>query len=234
MKWNKVGDVGENGGVVNPATVNYSVWSTTAEESWGGYYVEKNELLAQLTDADSFDVPFNTDEGEQRMEYWIVETTNEANAEMEGNTEVVGLLVGAPYQLPLVEGFGDLELHYYWETNGTVMIAGQSTDGDGSSMALLSEETGMVYFTSGKLDLEGLKNPTLIFDVASPDIKSLTVVDSTDGGVFGILKDNIAVSDDFTQVIQTCRLHRSSLGHTNMTSRPRYLMRLATWKSWHV
>ena len=162
--------------------------------------MEKNELLAQLTDADSFDVPFNTDEGEQRMEYWIVETTNEANAETEANVETVGLLVGTPYQLPLVEGFGDLELHYYWETNGTVMIAGQSTDGDGSSMALLSEETGMVYFTSGKLDLEGLKNPTLIFDVASPDIKSLTVVGSTDGGVFGILKDNIAVSDDFTQV----------------------------------
>ena len=85
LKWNKVGIVGENGGVVNPATVNYSVWSTTAEESWGGYYVEKNELLAQLTDADSFDVPFNTDEGEQRMEYWIVETTNEANAETEAN-----------------------------------------------------------------------------------------------------------------------------------------------------
>ena len=53
LKWNKVGNVGENGGVVNPATVNYSVWSTTAEESWGGYYVEKKELLAQLTDADS-------------------------------------------------------------------------------------------------------------------------------------------------------------------------------------
>ena len=200
LQWNKVGNTGENGGVVNPATVNYSVWSTTAEETWGGFYVMKDQKLAQLTDADSFDVPFNTDEGEQRMEYWIVETTNEANAEMEGNTEVVGLLVGAPYQLPLVEGFADLELHYYWETNGTVMIAGQSTDGDGSSMALLSEQEGVVYFTSGKLDLEGLKNPTLVFDVASPDIKSLTVVGSTDGGVFGILKDNIAVSDDFTQV----------------------------------
>ncbi len=200
LNWDKVGNTGENGGPVNPATVNYLVWSTYAEEGWTDYSIEKNELLATLTDADAYDVPFDTDEGEQRMEYWIVETRNEANAEFEGQSATTGLLVGAPYELPLVEGFADDELHYFWETNGTIMISPQSSDDDASSMALLSEEEGMVYFYSGKLDLKGLANPTLLFDVASPDIRSLAVYGSVDGGEFTLLQNNIAVGNAFTQV----------------------------------
>ena len=200
LNWDKVGNIGENGGPVNPATVNYLVWSTFVEQGWTDYSVEKNELLATLTDADAYDVPFNTDEGEQHLEYWIVETKNEANAEYEGMTSTTGLLVGAPYELPLVEGFANDELHYYWETNGTVMISPQSSDDDGSSMALLTEEAGMVFFNSGKLDLEGLANPTLVFDVASPDIHELTIIGSVDGGEFTVLQENLSVGDSFAQV----------------------------------
>ena len=200
LKWDKVGNTGENGGPVNPATVNYLVWSTFVEQGWTSNSVEKNELLATLTDADAYDVPFDTDEGEQRLEYWIVETKNEANAEYEGMTATTGLLVGAPYVLPLVEGFADDESHYFWETNGTIMISPQASDNDGSSMALLSEEEGMVFFNSGKLDLEGLTNPTLLFDVASPDIRSLAVYGSVDGGEFTLLREGIAVGNSFTQV----------------------------------
>ena len=200
LNWDKVGSTGENGGPVNPATVNYLVWSTFAEEGWTDYSIEKNELLATLSDADAYDVPFGTDEGEQRMEYWIVETRNEANAEFEGQSSTAGLLVGAPYELPLVEGFADDELHYFWETNGTVMISGQSSDDDGSSLALLSEEEGMVYFNSGKLNLEGLAQPTLVLDVASPDIRSLAVYGSVDGGEFTLLQDHIAVGDVYSRV----------------------------------
>ena len=199
LNWDKVGNTGENGGPVNPATVNYLVWSTFAEQGWTDYSIEKNELLATLTDADAYDVPFDTDEGEQRMEYWIVETRNEANAEFEGQSATTGLLVGAPYELPLVEGFTDDVMHYFWETNGTVMISPQSSDDDGSSMALLSEVEGMVAFNSGKLNLEGLAKPTLVFDVASPDIRSLAVIGSVDGGEFTVLQ-NILVGDSFTQV----------------------------------
>ena len=200
LTWDKVGNIGENGGPVNPATVDYLVWSTFVEEGWNDYYIEKNELLATLTDADAMDVPYNTDEGDQHVEYWLVETKNEANAEYDGFTATTGLLVGAPYELPLVEGFAEDALHYYWETNGTIMISPQSTDGDGSSMALLSEMEGMIYFASGKLDLEGLANPTLLFDVASPDIRSLAVIGSIDGAEFTVLQDDIAVGDDFSQV----------------------------------
>ena len=102
-----MGNTGENGGPVNPATVDYLVWSTYIEQGWTDYSIEKNELLATLTDADAYDVPFDTNEGEQRVEYWIVETKNEANAEFDGMTATTGLLVGAPYELPLVEGFTD-------------------------------------------------------------------------------------------------------------------------------
>jgi hypothetical protein len=200
LNWDKVGNTGENGGPVNPATVNYLVWNAYVMQGWTDYSIEKNELLATLTDADAYDVPFDTDEGEQRMEYWIVETKNEANAEYEGQSSTTGLLVGAPYELPLVEGFIDDELHYFWETNGTVMISPQSSDDDGSSMALLTEVEGMVCFNSGKLDLEGLAQPTLVFDVASPDISSLAVIGSVDGGEFTVLQDNIPVGDSFTQV----------------------------------
>ena len=199
LNWDKVGNTGENGGPVNPATVNYLVWSTYLEEGMIGYDIMKNELLATLTDADAYDVPFDTDEGEQRFEYWIVETRNEANAEYEGQSSTAGLLVGAPYELPLVEGFTNDELHYLWDTNGIIMISPQSSDDDGSSMALLTLAEGLVFFNSGKLDLEGLANPTLVFDVASPDISSMAVVGSVDGGEFTVLQ-NITVGDDFTQV----------------------------------
>ena len=200
LSWDKVGNTGENGGPVNPATVDYLVWSTYIEQGWTDYSIEKNELLATLTDADAYDVPFDTNEGEQRVEYWIVETKNEANAEFDGMTATTGLLVGAPYELPLVEGFADDELHYLWETNGEIMISPQSTDDDGSSLALLTEEAGMVYFNSGKLNLEGLAQPTLVFDVASPDISSLAVYGSVDGAEFAVLQDNITVSNSFNQV----------------------------------
>ena len=200
LKWDKVPSVGENGGPVNPATVNYLVWSTFVEQGWTENSIEKNELLATLTDADSHDVAFDTDEGDQRQEYWLVETRNEANADYEGMNSTAGLLVGAPYELPVVEGFAGDILHYYWETDGTVMISGQSTDGDGSSMALLSEAPGTVFFNSGKLDLNGLDNPTLLLDVASPTIRSITVIGSIDGGDYTVLKDNIAVTSDFGQV----------------------------------
>ncbi len=200
LNWDKVGTTGENGGPVNPATVNYLVWSTFIEQGWTDYSIEKNELLATLTDADAYDVPFDTNEGEQHVEYWIVETKNEANAEYDGMTSTTGLLVGAPYELPLVESFTDDELHYFWETNGTVMISAQSSDDDGSSMALLSEEEGVVLFNSGKLDLEGLANPTLVFDVASPDIQDLTIIGCVDNGEFTVLQENVSVGNSFTQV----------------------------------
>ena len=200
LNWDKVGNIGENGGPVNPATVNYLVWSTFAEEGWGTYYIEKNELLATLTDADNYDVHFDTSEGEQRMAYWLVETRNEANAEFDGMSATAGLLVGTPYELPVNEGFANDELHYYWETNGTVMITEQSTDEDGSSMALLSEAAGTVFFNSGKIDLEGLANPMLMLDVASPAISSISVIGCIDGGDLIVLKENISISNDFTQV----------------------------------
>ena len=200
LNWDKVGTTGENGGPVNPATVNYLVWSTFIDQGWVDYSIEKNELLATLTDADAYDVPFDTNEGEQHVEYWIVETKNEANADYDGMTSTTGLLVGAPYELPLVESFTDDELHYFWETNGSVMISAQSSDDDGSSMALLSEEEGVVLFNSGKLDLEGLANPTLVFDVASPDIHELTIIGSVDDGEFTVLQENVSVGNSFTQV----------------------------------
>ena len=57
-----------------------------------------------------------------------------------------------------------------------------------------------MFFISGKLDLEGLAHPTLIFDVASPDIRSITVIGSVDGGEFTVLQDNIQVGNSYTQV----------------------------------
>lgn len=199
LNWDKVDGYGMNDGPVNPATVDYLVWSTFVSPGWNGYYIEKNELLATVTDADHYDVPYNTDEGDQRMEYWIVETRNEANDEYDGMSEAAGLLVGAPYELPLAEGFEGDALHYYWETNGTVMISPTSSDGDGSALALLSEHEGETFFTSGKLDLNGLSNPTLLFDVASADIRSLQVIGSIDGGDVIVLND-VDLTDAYTTV----------------------------------
>ncbi len=198
LKWDKVGTTGVNGGYVNPAEVEYVIWSATLGEGWMGPELFKNEELGIVTDGDTFDISYdNTDEGEQEYVYWVVETRNEVGYD---NNTTTGLLVGTPYDLPIEEGFADGSTHYFWDSNATMMGSFMATDGDGSALAMLSPEAGLVYFNSGKLNLSGAVNPTLSFDAVGFGISKVNVYGITDGQEAELIQTATINSDDYSTI----------------------------------
>ncbi len=198
FQWAPIDNVGENGGYVNPATTDYSVWSMQIVESFFGSYLDFDQKLATVQNTTSATIDFNTDEGEQQYKYWGVATEN-ANG-TNNDAALYSLLVGAPYTLPVVEGFTGSALHYVWESeNAYLMISPDATDDDGVALDLLAEEPGLATFTSGKLNLNGIVNPTLIFDVKSETISELYVIGSVDGGSYYVLQ-TIPVSSEYSTV----------------------------------
>ena len=63
--WDKVGEVGATGGYVNPAAVDYEVWSLKIVETMLGQSLDYDQLLASETDKDNYVLAENTDEGVQ-------------------------------------------------------------------------------------------------------------------------------------------------------------------------
>ena len=78
---------------------------------------------------------------------------------------MTGLVVGAPYQLPINEGFTDNALHYFWDSNAELLVSSDASDGDTSALAMLTSEAGEIYFLSGKFDIKDAAYPVLAFDV---------------------------------------------------------------------
>ena len=204
MTWNKVGQVGKNGGYVDPSAVDYMVYGTHYEDTWfGPMLVLDDDPLATLHDADSYEVSYNTEEGEQDYAVWGLMAKNEI-----GETGVVSasLLVGKPYDLPLIEGFTGSSLHYFWDSNADLLVSSEATDGDGVALAMLSSTPGETYFTSGKVNLQNANNPTLIFDALGYDISSVSIVGSVDGGPF----EEIGTAD-LTEDYNTYKVSLSSI-----------------------
>ncbi|MBR4388151.1 MAG: choice-of-anchor J domain-containing protein [Prevotella sp.] len=197
LTWDKVGNVGVNGGYVNPAEVDYNVWSTKIEETIFGSQLVLDEVIGTVRDGDSFDVPYNTDEGEQGYEYWGLQTSN-ATGECE-DIYAAALLVGAPYELPLVEGFTGSSLHYFWTSDAELNVSEDATDGDGVALMMFVEEAGEVSFDSGKLNLKSAGNPTLLFDVKGTGITSMKVKGSVDGAEMTDVQ-TVPVTSEYTTV----------------------------------
>ena len=198
--WNKVGNVGVNGGFVNPAAVDYEVWSLKLVESMFGYGLDYDELKASVTDTDNYTLVENTDEGVQDYKYWCVQPVNNAGV---GSPAVASLLVGAPYELPLVEGFAGKAFHYIWDysNNTGIFVSEESTDDDNVALQLVAlDEPGTVTFTSGKVSLKNVANPTLLFDVKSSTISKINVIGSVAGAEFTTIKADAPVSSEYTTV----------------------------------
>lgn len=198
--WDKVGFTGVNGGYVDPATVDYEVWSLKLAESMFGYSLEYDELKASVTDTDNYTLEENTDEGAQDYKYWGVQPVNNAGV---GGAAIASLLVGAPYELPLVEGFAGKSFHYIWEysDNAGVFVSEESTDEDNVALQLVAlDEPGTVTFTSGKVSLKNVANPTLLFDVKSSTISKINVIGSVAGAEFTTIKADAPVTSEYTTV----------------------------------
>ena len=197
LTWDKVGNVGVNGGYVNPAEVDYNVWSTKIEEGFLGPQLVLDEVIGTVRDGDNFDVDYNTDEGEQGYEYWGLQTSN-ATGESE-DILAAALLVGAPYELPVEEGFAGQSLHYFWTSDAELDVSEDATDDDGVALMMFVEEAGLVSFGSGKLNLMSAGNPTLLFDVKGTGITSLNILGSVDGAEMTVLQ-TVPVTSEYATV----------------------------------
>lgn len=200
FSWNAV-NTGVNGGYVNPAEVTYNVWSMQIVDTWLGQMLDYDQLLGTPQGVTSFEAPFNTDEGVQEYKYFMVEPENEAGL---GEGAINSLIVGAPYELPLEESFEGNSLHYFWAggNNTGLYISNIASDEDGVALKLDREADGEVAeFTSGKLNVNGAGNPTLLFDVftGSADAK-LAVAGSVNGGASTTLVADVPLTDEYTTV----------------------------------
>lgn len=199
--WTKVGNVGPNGGYVDPAQVDYEVWSFKVVQSFFGSYLDFDEQLASVKDDNKYDLTYNTDEGEQEYKYWGVLPVNETG---EGGALAVSLLTGAPYTLPFVESFEGGNYHYdIWENseNAGLFVSDESSDEDGVALMLTAmEEPGAASINTGKVSIKDAVNPTLVFDVKSATITKLNVIGSVDGAELANIQADVPVTAEYTTV----------------------------------
>lgn len=194
FSWNKVTEEGANGGYVDPTAVKYNVWTLKEETEYFWTYYDYDELLGTVTDADSFD-GFNANEGEQEYKVFAVEPENGKGV---GEWTAAEVLVGAPYELPVKEGFAGKQLHYFWLSNADLLVAESATDSDGVAVALTGEEEGDVYLYTGKIDVNNASNPTLLLDVAGSGVSKIKLIGAKDGEDPEVLSEVSISSTAFT------------------------------------
>mgnify|MGYP002622562289 CR=1 FL=1 len=200
LTWDAVGNIGRNGGYVNPSEVVYNIWNNVLRPSFtGGYVLNHESMLTSVTGETGVDVDINPEEGEQTMKYLsVVASTTTGNAD----DTYVGWLVGQSYDLPFIEGFKDRDIHYYWLTNGGLMSTEDPVDDDGFALRLVATDLsdgGTIYLQSGKLNIKDAEKPTLTFNVKSSNVSRLYVMGSMDGGMPKMLT-NVALTDEYKTV----------------------------------
>jgi hypothetical protein len=200
FSWDAVTE-GEQGGYVMP--VKYNLYDVTLEETiFGTYPVLADEPFGVAEGTTYTRENYGVDEGEQGYTYFGIRSENNRGEGTDYNLTTVH--VGAPYELPVVEGFANNSLHYFWTYENTqLFISGESSDNDGTALKLVNmdEATAPSFFISGKLNLGGVTNPTLIFDVKSESPASkLAIVGMKASEDAQLLSDFIPMAKDYTTV----------------------------------
>ncbi|MBR1733801.1 MAG: choice-of-anchor J domain-containing protein, partial [Alloprevotella sp.] len=186
LTWAAVSETGVNGGYVNPAQVQYIIYTME-----GGYVVD--ELQTTEPGVSSALVTMDTEEGQQELRQFAIAASNEAGRSEYG---VAALVVGASYRLPFEEHFAESATQNYWfrySTEGiTPSFDHTAADGDASSYKLSSTQAGAeVRFISGKISLRGAVNPALLFhhQVLTGESPASLIVEIQKGdGSVGVLK----------------------------------------------
>lgn len=197
IAWDAV-TTGINGEYVNPDAISYNIW--TAQILYGTYFM-KNQLLG-TTQETTFDFDYDTNVGEQRLEYWVVEPVNSAGI---GTGALGELLVGQSYDLPVVEHFINNEgLAHYWVYNNNIefWISQNATDGDANAIKFTSiDGSKPSEFATGKLNLKDTSYPVMVFDAftesADTKLGISGIIDGKDGVA---LEDNVPLSNEYSTV----------------------------------
>lgn len=196
--WDEV--AGVNGGYVNAAAAEYTVYSMAIESNGLFSYLVVDQTLGSVTGETTATVDYDVDEGEQTYQYFGVSAKVGAN-ETDPAGAYTYALVGAPYELPMTEGFTDKKLHYVWDysENAYLGVSEDASDGDGAALAMSADGVaGIVTFFTGKVNLNPAANPTIIFDAkkGTSTVDALTVfVMSPDGTTTDV--ETVTLTDEY-------------------------------------
>ncbi|MDD7317812.1 MAG: choice-of-anchor J domain-containing protein [Prevotella sp.] len=204
--WNLV-NTGVKNGYLDPTTINYNVYTAAVETMYGYSYLVLKDKIGTVTNKDNYEYSgINPDEGEQDYTYFAVQTQNEAGTN-DAFTSCY-ILMGKPYDLPIIEGMKNRKFTTFWFNDEIVSELGvstESTDGDGFSLDFKKNPDAKAnegFLSSGKLNLNDPTNPTLIFDAKRGSANSnLAIYASKDGG------EQVKVSDiELTDEFQTFKV----------------------------
>ena len=182
--WDEVGEEGQNGGYVDPAGVNYSIWSVEIVDYGFFQDYEFSEQLGEVTGSDNVTVDLDMSEGtEQDIRYFGIKTANDVTPEGGVEGKIIPLCFGPAYEIPFEEHVTDGNVSYLWlvdSSDGNVgaYLYNESSDGDGHGLALVSEDEdgGYVALATGKIALNGATNPVLMFDYQKTGASDFAVV----------------------------------------------------------
>lgn len=198
FKWDEV--TGANGGYVNPANAEYGIYKLAIESSIFGNYLVEDGILGTVTGETTGTFDYPVDEGEQNYQYFGASVKIGEN-ETDPTYAYTYALVGAPYELPIEEGFTGSSLHYVWDSsdNAKLGVTDDTSDGDDAALALQATgEAGEVTFFTGKVNLNPAANPTIIFDAkkGTSSVSALTIfVLSPDGTSTDV--ETVTLTDEY-------------------------------------
>ncbi len=196
--WDEV--TGANGGYVNPANAEYGIYKLAIESSIFGNYLVEDGILGTVTGETTGTFDYPVDEGEQDIQYFGASVKVGTN-ETDPTYAYTYAIVGAPYELPIEEGFTGSTLHYVWDTsdNARLGVTDDTSDGDDAALALQAYgEAGEVTFFTGKVNLNPAANPTIIFDAkkGTSSVSALTIfVLSPDGTSTDV--ETVTLTDEY-------------------------------------
>lgn len=198
---------GVNGGYINTAAIEYTIYSMHVEEveiipGWTMQELVADEAVATVTGGTTATIDYNTLQGEQKYQYFGISAALGTD-ETEPADAYTAVLVGAPYELPIAESFTDKTLHYNWESNGGLGIDTYSSDEDGVALKLYNDGTSSeVFFVLPRVNLNAAENPTIIFDAFNgQNVDKVKVVGSADGADLTVLGE-FNLSSDYTTIKQ--------------------------------
>ena len=201
LSWEPVGSKGLNGGYVDPNQVDYLVYDVEYQEFMGMLFPVIGELRDSVRNNTFSQIEINTNEGEQGYTEFVVITKNEVG---EGGQTNAALWTGAPYELPWFENFAGKSFHSMFDyDNLSLYISEDASDEDGVALkAMAEEEAGAAFLATGKIDMKGAANPTLLFDVKNfATASTLSIVGQKSDGTLATLLDNVAgTSTEYTTV----------------------------------
>ncbi len=195
---------GINGGYVDAANVTYSIYTLALETDpyWGFQYLVEDQKLTEVTGETAATVNYSVDEGELQYKYFGVSVKNTTTEESDPAEAYTYVIVGAPEELPILEGFADSKLHHAWNysDDADLMVSDEATDGDGVALNIISytADSDQAIWLE-KVNLKSAANPTLIFDVKSSDISSVDIIGSKDGAEFSVIATQ-TISSEYTTV----------------------------------